>query len=357
MLSVTAATTFLPIDALSLTSGEFVTAAAERGHRDRAAALNVYRSIFRDGALPMPWATASVGDIVRTQQEGPTVKFAQRIDDQLESESVILPQKSRIGRDRNTLCVSSQVGCAMGCTFCETAQMGLMRNLTPSQILSQWHAARFQLHAEISNIVFMGMGEPMENLDAVIQAIRVLTDQRGPAIAPSRIAVSTVGRAEGILKLAAFAQQPGFRRLCLAVSINAPNDEIRSQLMPINRSTNMAALHEAMMQWPNGPTRRILIEYVFIPGVNDRLEHADELCEYLKPLYCTVNVIPYNPRRNSPWPAPDEADVIRFVERISATGQFVTRRRTMGRSLMAACGQLGNEAIRKRKFVDVRTST
>ncbi|HRP63665.1 MAG TPA: 23S rRNA (adenine(2503)-C(2))-methyltransferase RlmN, partial [Phycisphaerales bacterium] len=325
--------------------------------RDRAAALNVYRSIFRDGELPMPWATASVGDIVRTQQEGPTVKFAQRIDDQLESESVILPQKSRIGRDRNTLCVSSQVGCAMGCTFCETAQMGLMRNLTPSQILSQWHAARFQLHAEISNIVFMGMGEPMENLDAVIQAIRVLTDQRGPAIAPSRIAVSTVGRAEGILKLAAFAQQPGFRRLCLAVSINAPNDEIRSQLMPINRSTNMAALHEAMMQWPNGPTRRILIEYVFIPGVNDRLEHADELCEYLKPLYCTVNVIPYNPRRNSPWPAPDEADVIRFVERISATGQFVTRRRTMGRSLMAACGQLGNEAIRKRKFVDVRTST
>src|SRR4029453_19441522 len=121
--------------------------------------------------------------------------------------------------------------------------------------------------------------------------------------------------------------------------------------MPINRSTPMARLMQSMLMWPTDGRQRVLIEYVLIPGVNDALEHAEQLCEYLKPLKCTVNVIPYNPRRESPWPAPDEASVRQFVQRIHEGDKFVERRQTLGRSVMAACGQLGNPTIRGRKFV------
>jgi 23S rRNA (adenine2503-C2)-methyltransferase len=342
------------IDILGLTSAEFIARAASfRVKPPRA--LELYRQAFRSPDAMLPeWISLPQGDVAHVEREGETIKFTQRIvpgSPALQTESVILPQRSRIGRSRNTLCVSSQIGCAMGCTFCETAQMGLMGNLSASQIVAQWKAAATLFTGRISNIVFMGMGEPMDNLDAVLQAIRVFADRFGPEIAPSRIAVSTVGRAEGIRRLTEFAAQPGFHRLALAVSINAPNDAIRSQIMPINRATPMAELRRAMDEWPTSPTRRILIEYVLIPGVNDRPEHADELCAYLHGLYTTVNVIPYNPRRGSPWPEPDEADVLRFVERIASHGQFVKRRKTMGRSLMAACGQLGSAEIRRRRLV------
>jgi len=193
------------------------------------------------------------------------------------------------------------------------------------------------------------MGEPMDNLDHVIQAIRVLSDQNGPAIAPARICVSTVGRVDGIVRLAQMARQPGFRKLRLAVSINAPNDDIRSQIMPINRSTPLGALIDAMLMWPTDGRQRILIEYVLIPGVNDAPQHAAQLCEYLRPLQCTVNVIPYNPRRDSPWPPPTEDQVGQFVRQLHERGQFVKRRQTLGRTVMAACGQLGNPAIRRRQ--------
>jgi 23S rRNA (adenine2503-C2)-methyltransferase len=245
----------------------------------------------------------------------------------------------------------------MGCTFCETAQMGLMRNLSVAEIVAQWRAARFDLDIEIDNVVFMGMGEPMDNLDAVMQAIRVLTDQNGAAISPSRITVSTVGRVAGIERFGAFVREAGFRSVGLAVSINAPNDAIRRELMPVNRAEPMDVLMEAMQAWLPRERARVLIEYVVIPQVNDRAEHADELCAYLRPLRCTVNVIPYNPRRDSPWPAPSEEAVERFVERVMANGQFVKRRQTIGRSLMAACGQLGNPTIRRRRFVEPRRSS
>jgi 23S rRNA (adenine2503-C2)-methyltransferase len=160
-----------------------------------------------------------------------------------------------------------------------------------------------------------------------------------------------VGKTAGIERLAQLAREDGFHKLRLAVSINAPNDEIRSRIMPINRSTPMAKLMQAMLNWPTDGRQRVLIEYVLIPGVNDALEHADQLCDYLKPLKCTVNVIPYNPRRNSPWPAPPEETVRQFVQRIHERGQFVKRRQTLGRSVMAACGQLGNPTVRRRQFV------
>jgi 23S rRNA (adenine2503-C2)-methyltransferase len=343
-----------PIPILGLTSDRFVEAAGAHDVR-RPAALEAYRAVFRRGASDLDWVSVPARPIERLERDADTVKFTQRLPDGLETESVLLPQTSRTGRQRLALCVSSQVGCAMGCTFCETARMGLMRNLEAADIVEQWRAARFEFGADVTNVVFMGMGEPMDNLDAVITAIRVLADANGPAITPARVSVSTVGHVEGIKRLARFAAEEGFRRLRLAVSINAPNDGIRDELMPINRGAPLAELMTAMQEWAARPHRqdaRVLIEYVLIPGVNDAPEHADELCAYLSPLPCTVNVIPYNPRRDSPWPAPAHDDVDRFVDRISATGQLVKRRRTMGRTAMAACGQLGNPRIRRRRFVE-----
>lgn len=339
----------LPLSMLDRTSGAFVDAAHAAGI-GRGRALAVYRAAFRLGICEVPWAQIESHPILQHREKDGTIKFLLRHSDGLETESVILPMHHRGGRTTFTLCVSSQIGCALGCEFCETAQMGLMKNLTGAQIVGQWFTARHKLGAPIRNIVFMGMGEPMDNLDAVIGAIEVLCDRNGAGIAPADIAVSTVGRIEGIDRLIEFASREGFRKLKLAVSVNAPNDSIRSRLMPVNRAEPMDRLLVAMRRWAQRCSP-VLVEYVLIPGVNDRVGDADELCTYLKSLDCTVNVIPYNPRRDSPWPAPPETAVARFVERIRLNGQFVTRRRTLGRSVMAGCGQLGNEGIRRRRFV------
>jgi 23S rRNA (adenine2503-C2)-methyltransferase len=265
---------------------------------------------------------------------------------------VIIPMRGR-ERVRHTLCVSSQVGCAMGCGFCETAQMGLIRSLTAGEIVAQWHAATHQLGASISNIVFMGMGEPLDNAGALIGAIAALTDHHGAAVPMKRITVSTVGKLDGLAMLAERVVTPGWRKLGLAVSVNAPNDEVRSSIMPINRAAPLDDLLGALRAWPGRSNDTVCVEYVLIPGVNDADAHADELCGRLRGIRCCVNVIPYNPRRDSPWPAPSEAGVERFMRRLVGNGQFAKRRRTKGRAAMAACGQLGNERIRGRRFVGV----
>ena len=286
-----------------------------------------------------------------------TIKFHTPLDDGHQVESVILPMTSKSGRLRHTLCVSSQVGCAMGCTFCETAQMGLMRSLTAEEILLQWSVAHHRFGTTIDNIVFMGMGEPLDNAETVIESIRQLTDQTGPSIAPSRISVSTVGRIDGLQRLSELVSEPGFHRIRLAVSVNAPNDTIRSSIMPLNRAMPMAALHSALVQWIQRHRFPILIEYVLIPGVNDEMKHAEELALWIAGLPCRVNVIPYNPRRDSPWPAPDDETVDAFATTLRNQGLAVSRRITLGRSLMAACGQLGTELIRKRRHVQIETAT
>ncbi|MDA0975636.1 MAG: 23S rRNA (adenine(2503)-C(2))-methyltransferase RlmN [Planctomycetota bacterium] len=352
------------LDPRALDSGSFVEAMRDHG-TSRPAGLAAYRAWYRDHD-PRPLEAIGVsteprGEIVRTEIEGLTVKFALRLDDGLESESVVIPMRKRSGGFSRTLCVSSQVGCAMGCRFCETAQMGLLRSLATEEIVEQWRFARFILPRtpeeiaaagpatghEIRNIVFMGMGEPMENLDAVLPAVRVLCDRNGPGLAASRIAISTVGRVEGIRRLGAFIQEPGYRGLGLAISVNAPNDAVRDEIMPINRAEPIDALFEAIRAFPKRPSAALCIEYVLIPGVNDRLEHCDELCGRLRGLKCSLNVIPYNPRRDSPWPAPEESTVEAFIGRAIANGQFVKRRGTKGRDVMGACGQLGNPEIRR----------
>lgn len=287
--------------------------------------------------------------IVRSIVDGDLIKFVQQTAEGWEIESVCVPMH-RYGQSSKTLCVSSQVGCARGCEFCETGQLGLRRNLTPAEIVGQVVAARTQLGQEIRNVVFMGMGEPFDNFDNVIQAIRVLTDHGGLSLSRERVTISTVGRVDGIRRLGGL----GWRRLNLAISLNAPNDEIRKQIMPIARTVSMSDLREALLAYPLRKCQFLMMEYVLIPGLNDAAEHAVELAEYLRPVKCAVNVIPYNPRRDSPWPAPTEESVVRFIDQLKAAGLYVKRRLTKGRDQMAACGQLGNRVLFESVRAEVR---
>ncbi len=347
---------------LGLTSDQFVAAGF--------GPLEAYSGLFRRGELRCKHHAVELPPIVRELREdspeGEVIKFVLRVpgihrpgNDQakppppLETESVLIPMIGKTRVPTHTLCVSSQVGCAMGCTFCETAQMGLMRSLLPEEIVAQWFTACHVIGIRPKNVVFMGMGEPMDNLDNVLQAIAVLTDRRGPEVPMSKITVSTVGHLDGLRRLARQVEQPGWHRLNLAVSVNAPNDEIRDRLMPINRAMPMDALREALLAWPKYGSTKICLEYVLIPGVNDAREHAIRMADWARPLPACVNVIPYNPRRNSPWPAPSEERVAEFLAWLTEAGAYAKRRRTKGRRMMGACGQLGNEQIRQRQWVPV----
>ena len=349
-----------PLHPLGLTRVQFVEAAQARGTK-AATARDEYKALFRQGIVPA-WCEVADYPVTATLVEGETSKFVLRHEDGLETESVLIPMPRASGTT-TTLCVSSQVGCAMGCSFCETAQMGLLKNLRADQIVHQWWAATHRVQRAssagepsasarvIKNIVFMGMGEPTDNIDAVIQSVRVLVDHDGAMIPASNISISTVGNPEGIEKIGALVSEVGFHRLNLALSLNAPNDAIRSSIMPVNKAWPMARLKSALAAFPRFSQSAFCVEYVLIPGVNDSDEHCDEVCAFLRDIRCSFNVIPYNPRRNSPWPAPDEASIERFIARALANGQFTKRRGTKGRQVMAACGQLGNEKIRHRKVL------
>jgi 23S rRNA (adenine2503-C2)-methyltransferase len=280
--------------------------------------------------------------------DGDTYKFLLKLRDGYESESVVIPMKQY-----KSLCVSSQVGCKMGCAFCETAQMGYLRSLDAGEIVAQVMVARHVLKEPIENVVFMGMGEPMDNLDNVLQAVRILSDQRGLNIAQSSITISTVGHVDGIRRLAELARKPppeGFSRLRLAVSLNAPNDAVRSRIMPINRQWPLSELKAALADFPLHRRGDFLfMEYVLIAGVNDTREHALEVAEYLRGLKACVNLIPYNPRRESPFARPGRESTARFFHWLMDAGQYCRVRGTKGKDAMAACGQLGNRALKRNR--------
>jgi 23S rRNA (adenine2503-C2)-methyltransferase len=356
---------------LGFTATEYADEAAPLGYSEQHAS-DLYRGFFRDAAWPTARGAESfVPRVLRVLDEphelGPVRKFLLPVagvdaelrgfnaTQHLETESVIIPMRNRRGVT-HTLCVSSQIGCAMGCGFCETARMGLIRSLAAGEIVMQWHAATHQVGARIDNIVFMGMGEPLDNYDAVVQAIRVLTDHLGANLPMKRVSISTVGRLDGLERLAQLVRQPGWRKLNLAVSVNAPNDAVRSEIMPINRAMPLAELVEVLKSWPGRSSDVMCVEYVLIPGVNDRPEHADELSALLDEVRCCVNVIPYNPRTDSPWPAPAERDIDAFLRRLESNGTFCKQRKTKGRGQMAACGQLGNASIRGRRYVGLRVA-
>jgi len=285
------------------------------------------------------WGTMRVG-----RRRNGTTALATRLDDDLTIESVLLSLKTH-----KTLCVSSQAGCRMGCRFCETGRQGLKRNLRVAEIVGQVVNARRLFGPDIRNVVFMGMGEPLDNFDNVIQAIRVMSDQRGLDIAPRYITLATAGLLDGIRRLEGL----NVGRFRLTVSLNAPNDSIRSALMPVNDKYPMAALKACLQSFPLKKKDMIMITYVLVAGINDRRRHARQLAAYIRPLPVKLNLIPLNPGHWSTYAPPAEEDVARFIEILRQEKIQVQRRATRGRSLMAACGQLGATGY-QRVIRDVR---
>ncbi len=276
---------------------------------------------------------------VKQGDEEKTEKYLLKTADGLEVEMVCLPMPAGY-----TLCVSSQVGCRMGCAFCETGKMGLLRSLTTEEIVSQVYQAKHALGLNVHNIVFMGMGEPLDNYESVMGAVKILTDVHAFALGPSRVSISTSGLVDKIYRLIEDADPA----INLAVSINSPNNAVRNRLMPVNREYDMATLKKAMEAYCAHPRRRIFAEYVMISGRTDGLEAADELALYLQGLRVTVNLIPYNPQSKDRFAPPSAEDVDAFAERMRAHGYLTFVRRARGKQIMAACGQLGNTKLRRQ---------
>ena len=348
-----------PIPIHGLTSTELVGAARCRLPRGFGRARGVYRQVMDEGrfdpsALDLgpeareAWASEfsfELPDVVRIESdEGPfgeTSKVVLRLEDGLEVEAVRIP----MGRDRFTLCVSSQVGCKMGCMFCETGRMGLLRHLRTDEIVAQLLVARHRLGWKVRNIVFMGMGEALDNADNVIRAIRVFNDEAGLAMGQERLTVCTVGHVDGIRRL----EREGFKRLNLSISLNAANDSLRRELMPIHRRTHLAELQEVLCAYRPRRNFALGVNYCLLPGINDTLEDARSVADFCRPLgRVLVNLIPYNPGSAPLTRAPHENEVERFIEWLREEGLPVRERVTKGRSVMAACGQLGNPEARTR---------
>ncbi|HEY2954263.1 MAG TPA: 23S rRNA (adenine(2503)-C(2))-methyltransferase RlmN [Candidatus Eisenbacteria bacterium] len=239
---------------------------------------------------------------------------------------------------RLTLCLSSQVGCALGCAFCATGLMGLTRNLSAAEIVGQvlamgdfdrWQDERF-------NLVFMGMGEPLANYGALMEAIRILHDARGLNIGARRITVSTSGLVPQIRALAGEGLQLG-----LAVSLHATTDELRDRLVPVNRRWPLEELLAAAREYGERVGRRVTLEYTLLAGINDRPEDADRLAAMARALPSKINLIPYNPVPGLEWKRPDPAAVEAFAARLMPRAPAVMVRHTLGGEIWAACGQLG----------------
>jgi len=342
---------------LNLTANAYAAAVKERLGRGERHARLIYREWYRTGRVKAEdpaFGTAqtllqailqisdfSLPDVTAIPFNGQTSKFLIRTHDKLEIESVVIPMQAG-----GTLCVSSQVGCRMGCSFCETGRMGLLRNLTAGEIVAQVFLARHHLGADVRNIVFMGMGEPFDNYDQVMHAFRILSDPDGLGFGHRHIAISTSGLVDGIDRLIAEGEvAPN-----LAVSINGSNDLIRQKLMPINRRFSMEALYQAIKRYNEATGREVLTAYVLLQGINDSLAHAEELASFLQGLQVKVNLIPFNPLSRDRYQPPEPRIIEAFFSHLHQRGLRPLIRHTKGRDIMAACGQLGNLELRRTKL-------
>ncbi|MBU2546943.1 MAG: 23S rRNA (adenine(2503)-C(2))-methyltransferase RlmN [Proteobacteria bacterium] len=270
---------------------------------------------------------------LQTGSDG-TRKFLWELDDGARIESVLIPE-----RDHWTLCVSSQAGCAMGCRFCRTASLGLKRNLSQAEIVNQVLGALEVLPAgeNLTNLVFMGMGEPLANRINVVRALGVLTSPGLTGLSRRRVSLSTVGLVPELPLLG--RDMP----IGLTVSLNAADDKTRDWLMPINRKYNLQALHKALAAFPLPGRRMITVAYVLLAGVNDRPEQARELAGFLHGLRAKVNLIPFNAWPGAGFDAPDVETVLAFQEVLVRKNYTAIIRWSKGRDISAACGQLAGE--------------
>ena len=269
---------------------------------------------------------------VSASQDG-SRKLVFKLEDGSRISSVLMPDD-----DRMTLCVSTQVGCGFECRFCLTGVMGFERNLTAGEIVGQALAANRLLEGgrRVTHIVFMGMGEPLANYAAVVQAIRILTDPKlGLGYSPRRITVSTVGLVPGIEKLGRENL-----KVNLAISLHAATDEVRERLMPVNRSFGLDALMAALRKYPLAPRQRIFFEYVLLDGVNDSPEDAKRLAKLLRGLKAKVNLIPFNDWEGTEFRRPPLPRILAFQSILLDAGLTTTVRWSKGEDIGAACGQL-----------------
>lgn len=269
-------------------------------------------------------------------QDG-TRKFLFGLADGHSIESVLIPEAKRL-----TLCVSTQAGCGFGCAFCATALLGLKRNLRASEILDQiLEASRSLAHNQrITHVVLMGMGEPLANYAEVIKALDVMTDTSwGIGISPRRITLSTVGLVPQIQRLMAET------KVNLAISLHAATDELRGQLMPVNRKYSLQQLTDCCRSLPIPRRKRITFEYVLLRGVNDSMGDAEALCQILRGIRCKINLIPFNPHPGSSYQRPHDSQVETFQQLLHAHGLQINIRRPRGDDIQAACGQLQGEEL------------
>jgi 23S rRNA (adenine2503-C2)-methyltransferase len=349
------------LNLLGMTSKEFATLAYQLLGKGRLQAESLYKEWHQQGTLYGNHACFLNATRLKTDllahieqpcyrplqihQEASTIKFTLSVEGGYETESVILPMTAGV-----TLCISSQVGCRMGCKFCETGKLGLIKQLSVDEIIRQVVCAKQFFNISIRNIVFMGMGEPMDNLDAVIHAIEILSDPKGLNIGRRHITVSTSGHLEGLARFMKEVNPP----VNLAVSVIAADNETRTRLMPVNRRWNMTQLKEAMKTYCQTVHRTIFIEYVLIKGINDSLQDADLLAEYLQDLDVKVNLIPYNQQSASlvkipqEYSTPETQSCLDFAAHLRSKGFFTIFRTRLGNDIMAACGQLGNMKWKKR---------
>jgi 23S rRNA (adenine2503-C2)-methyltransferase len=300
---------------------------------------NLSRSMRAD--LATAFSIGRLEILRRAEARDGTIKFLFGLTDGESIESVLIPETHRL-----TLCVSTQAGCGLGCAFCATAVLGLRRNLTASEIVDQVLEAGRTLTDErrITHIVLMGMGEPLANYDQTVRALEIITDSNwGIGISPRRVTLSTVGLVPQIKRLMEET------RVNLAVSLHAPNDELRGQLMPVNRKYSLQQLMECCRELPLPRRKRITFEYVLLRGVNDSENHARQLAALLRGIPSKVNVIPFNPHPQSKFARPTDQEIARFQKVLYDEGVQINVRRPRGDDIQAACGQLQGEVVGKAR--------
>jgi len=279
--------------------------------------------------------TCELPEVISAQKsEDNTQKLLMRMADKRDVESVLIP-----GAGRLTQCISSQVGCAIGCEFCLTATAGLTRNLSTEEMIAEVMVAHRTLGEFPRNLVLMGMGEPLHNYDNVAKFVRMVTDEQGMAFSPRRVTISTAGLVPAIYRLL-----EDDLPCSLAISLNATTNEIRNKIMPINQKYPLEELLKVMKLYVASRSRkRVLIEYVLLAGINDSLEDAKRLVSIAKDIDSTVNILPFNPFPGSIYQRPSDEVVDMFRNHLNDSGVVAVIRISKGREISAACGQLKTE--------------
>ncbi len=273
-----------------------------------------------------------------------TVKYVFELFDGEYIESVLMKYEHGY-----SICISTQVGCRMGCKFCASGLFGLTRSLTASEMISQITTAQRDNNIRISNVVMMGMGEPLDNFDNSARFLKLVSDKNGMNIGLRHISLSTSGVVTGIKRLGELNLP-----ITLSVSLHAPNDDIRSTMMPVNNKWNVDALIKACKEYQQITTRRISFEYALISGVNDSKECAAQLAEKLNGILCHINLIPANPVKENDFKKPDRKNIMLFKSYLEQKGMTVTVRRTLGADISASCGQLRKKAKEGGQVADIQ---